>query len=214
MKLRIASLSLLGLCLTLAVVPAAAQGIYNDGPINGTSDGWTINFGWIVGDTFTVSGGTSTITGMSFGAWLEPGDTLTSAEVSMTSYFDGGITYFDQTVNFTASGCATNQYGFNVCDESGIFSGPTLNNGTYWVNLQNASTTENQPVYWDENSGVGCTSPGCPSQALEQDGTLPGEAFTIQGTDSSTGTVPEPSGLVLFTSGFVGVAAMLRRKLF
>jgi hypothetical protein len=75
MKLRIASLSLLTLCMMLAAVPAAAQDIYNNGPINGNTDAWTINFGFIVGDSFTVSTGNTTMTGMSFGAWLYPGET-------------------------------------------------------------------------------------------------------------------------------------------
>ena len=217
MKLRFASLSLLAFCLTLATVPASAQDIYNNGPINGNTDAWTINFGFVVGDSFTVSTGTSTITGMSFGAWLYPGDTLTSAEVWISSGALGeGTTYFNQTVNFTASGCAMNQYGFNVCTETGIFNGPTLNNGTYWVNLENASTVAGDPVYWDENSGVGCTSPGCPSQSLETGGSVPSESFTILGTASSTttGSVPEPGSLVLFASGFFGLTALLRRKLF
>jgi len=48
MKLRVASLSLLALCLMLAAVAAAAQDIYNNGPINGNTDAWTINFGFIV----------------------------------------------------------------------------------------------------------------------------------------------------------------------
>ncbi|MFZ0311191.1 MAG: PEP-CTERM sorting domain-containing protein [Candidatus Korobacteraceae bacterium] len=222
MKLRFASLSLLTLCVTLAAVPAAAQDIYNNGPINGNVDAWTINFGYIVGDTFTVSSGTSTITGMSFGAWLFPGDSLTSAEVWISSSALGtGTTYFNQTVDFTASGCAMNLYGYNVCTETGLFSGPTLNNGTYWVNLENAVIPSGDPVYWDENSGVGCTSPGCPSQSIESAGSIPSESFTILGTASSTttsttttGTVPEPSSLMLFASGFFGLAGMLRRKLF
>ena len=48
--------------------PASAQVVYNDGPINGTVDAWTINDGLIVADSFTVSGGTSTLSGLSFGA--------------------------------------------------------------------------------------------------------------------------------------------------
>jgi hypothetical protein len=38
MKLRFTSLSLLALCLTLAAVPAAAQTVYSNGPINGNVD--------------------------------------------------------------------------------------------------------------------------------------------------------------------------------
>jgi uncharacterized repeat protein (TIGR03803 family) len=38
-------------------------------------------------------------------------------------------------------------------------------------------------VYWDENSGVGCQSPGCPSQAQENTlGTIPSEAFSLEGS--------------------------------
>ena len=76
MKLHVASLSLLALSLILAVVPAAAQGVYNNGPINGNTDAWTINFGFIVADSFTISTGNTTLTGLSFGAWLFSGDVL------------------------------------------------------------------------------------------------------------------------------------------
>jgi hypothetical protein len=65
-KLRIATLSLLALCL--AAVPAVAQVVYDNGPINGTTDGWTINFRFSVSNTFTTSGGT--LTGLDFGAWV------------------------------------------------------------------------------------------------------------------------------------------------
>ncbi|MFZ0311192.1 MAG: PEP-CTERM sorting domain-containing protein [Candidatus Korobacteraceae bacterium] len=222
MNLRIASLSLLTLCLILADVPAAAQGIYNNGPINGNTDAWTINFGYIVSDTFTISGGTTTVTGVTFGAWLYPGDTLTSVEVDITSGENGGTTYFDQVVPFTGSGCMVNQYGYNVCAETGLFNGPTLNNGTYWLNLENASVPSGDPVYWDENSGIGCTSPGCPSEPSENSvGSIPSESFTMLGTTGSstststttTGTVPEPGSIMLFGSGILGLVGVLRRKL-
>ena len=212
--MRVASLSLLAVCLMLLALPAAAgTTIYENGPINGETDAWTINFGFDVSDTFTVSGGNSTITGISFGAWLSPGDTLESVEVSLTSFEDGGTVYFDEMVNLTGSGCSLNNFSFDVCTETGAFNGPTLPNGSYWLNLQNAVDTNGEPVYWDENSGVGCHSPGCPSQAGPGgEGTLPSEAFTLLG-NTVGGTTPEPGSLVLFASGVVGLAAVLRRKL-
>ena len=92
------------------------------------------------------------------------------------------------------------------------FGGPNLSAGTYWVNLQNAVVNTGDPVYWDENSGEGCTSPGCPSQASENSfGTIPSESFTILG-NTGTSTVPEPSTLILFTWGIVGIAGLLRRR--
>jgi PEP-CTERM motif len=216
MKLRIVSLSLLALCL--ATVPAAAQFIiYSNGPINGTTDAWTINSGFVVSDTFTTSGDIPPTSGLSFGAWLFPGDILQSAQVSITSAEFGGTTFYDQVVFFTQSGCSANQFGFNVCTEStGFFNfGPVnLVGGTYWLNLANAVVNDGDPIYWDENSG--------PSSASENSvGTIPSESFTISYcectttiTTSSTGTVPEPSSTWLFGSGVLGLAGVLRRRLF
>jgi len=216
MRLRVASLSLLTWCVMLAAIPGAAQTVYNNGPINGNVDAWTINFGFIQSNNFTVSGGNSTITGFSFGAWLFPGDTLTSAELSITSDENGGTTYFDQILNFTQGACTyPNQYGYNICQENSSFSGPTLNSGTYWVNLQNATVPSGDPVYWDQNSGPSLSS-------NNSVGTMPSESFTVLGTSSgsttststtTTGTVPEPSSIMLFGSGILGVAGMLRRRL-
>ncbi len=215
MKLGIASLSLLAFCLILAAAPASAQTVYSNGPINGNTGAWDINFGFIQSDTFNVANDGTSITGASFGMWLFPGDTLTSAELSITSGENGGTSYFNQTVNFTASDCEANGRGFNVCQENTSFNGPNLNSGTYWLNLQNATTADGGPVWWDENSG--------PSSASENSvGTIPSEAFTVLGTSSSTstststtttGTVPEPGSVVLFGSGILGLVGLVRGRL-
>jgi len=165
--------------------PPQGGPIYDNGPINGTTDAWTINSGFVVSDTITVSA--SPVTGMNFGAWLFPGDVLESVQISITSSEFGGTTYFNGVVNFTQSDCSSNQYGFNICTEtSANFSGPDLPGGTYWVNLSNAVVNNGDPVYWDENSGVGCESSGCPSLASNNSvGTIPSEAFTMLGTEGS-----------------------------
>lgn len=204
--------TLLWLVLNVAS-PASAQTLYENGPINGHVIAWTINNGFWVSDSFTLANPNTTISGFSFGAWLLPGDALESAEVSITQFPLSGNTYFDGTVNFTASGCFENFQGFNVCAEAGLFNGPTLNAGTYWLNLQNAVTADGNPVYWDENNGVGCHSLGCPSQAVEGSvGTIPSESFSILGSQSGTGTTPEPTSLALFASGTLGVAGWIRRR--
>lgn len=202
---RTATLAIL--LFALALVPAVADTIYSNGPTNGNTDAWTINFGFIVSDTFTVSADNTTITGANFAMWLFPGDSLTSAELSITSGENGGTSYFDQTVSFTQSGCVGNSFGFNVCNESTTFNGPTLNSGTYWLNLQNASVPSGDPIYWDENSG--------PSSASENSvGSVPSESFTVLGNQSTGTTVPEPSSVLLLGSGVLGLAGVLRRKLF
>ena len=157
--------------------------LYDNGPINGSGNAWAFNSGFIVSDSFTVSGiDNPPVEGMSFGVWLFPGDTLQTAELSITSGENGGTSFFDQTVPFTQSGCVSNLYGFNVCTVTTTFYGPEQN-GTFWVNLQNASVTNGDPVYWDENSGEGCSSEGCPSLASENNvGTIPSESFSVLGS--------------------------------
>ena len=217
MKLFLASLSLIALCLTLSAIPAMAQSdLYDNGPINGQITGWTIDFGFSVSDSFTLAN-PATVDGISFGLFLFPGDTLTSAEVQIGGG-PFGNQLFDETINFTASNCFVDQFGYNICQETGSLSGLALNAGTYWMTLSNASVPSGDPVFWDQNSGMGCEGSGCPSMAQENViGTIPSESFTILGNASSTsttGTTPEPASLLLLASGILGTAGTLRRKLF
>jgi PEP-CTERM motif len=208
LNMRIASLTIL--CLALAAVPAFAQS-YDNGPINGTTDAWTINFGYVVSDTFSWSGGT--LTSLNFGVWEFPGDVMNDIQVTITSGENSGQQYY---TFFGAPNSdkfiSTNQYGYDVdlITVSGLNA--NLSSGTYWLNLQNAAVPSGDPVYWDENSGAGCKSGGCPSSASESSvGTIAGEAFTVSGSGPST---PEPSSIMLFGSGILGLAGVLRRKLF
>jgi hypothetical protein len=209
LKPGIVSLALFALCL--AAVPVMAQTVYSNGPINGQESPWQIAFGFVTSDTFTVPTGGAQVNGLVFGAWLEPGDALASVQVSITSSEFGGTTYFSDTVNFTQSGCFTNNYGFEVCTETSdrSFGSVNLASGTYWLNLENAVTPAGDPVYWDENSGPS-------SASYTAIGTIPSESFTVLGTTSSTstsGTVPEPGSIMLFCSGILGLAGVLRRRL-
>ena len=226
-------LGLVLLSMTLSISPATAQVVYSNGPTNGNTDAWTVNFGFVVSDSFYLRYGGSTITGANFAMWEFPGDTLTSAELSITSQENGGTTYFDQTVDFTQLGsCTANNYGYNVCNESTAFSGPFLSGGTYWLNLQNASVPSGDPIYWDENSGGSHTEP--PGAWDSSVGTIPAESFTLYAScdagrntadcaslsisqSAAQSTVPEPGSMLLFGSGYLalfGLLGALRRKLF
>ena len=220
MKLRIASLTIL--CLALAAVPAFAD--YDNGPINGSVDAWTINFGYVVSDSF-FAGGTD-VSGFMFGVWEFPGDTLTSVDWSITSGENSGTVYGSGTAsgaNLKDSFISTNQYGYNIDKITVTGLNVGLGGGnTYWLNLQNAYVPSGDPVYWDENSGAGCMSNGCPSSASESAlGTIPSEAFTVNGYCLAGGAgsadcapSPEPASFLLLSSGILGLAGLLRRKLY
>jgi len=222
LRLRIASLTIL--CLALASVPAWAQWSYDNGPINGTTDAWTINFGYIVSDTFTAGG--TNVTGFQFGVWEFPGDTMSSVGYSITSGENSGTVYGSGVASgssLTDKFVSTNQFGYNI--DTITVTGqnvPGLTSGTqYWLNLYNAAVPSGDPVFWDENSGVGCKGSGCPSSASESAvGTIASEAFTVYGGGcgggcelQAGGGAPEPSSIVLFGSGILGLAGLLRRKL-
>jgi len=207
MKLHFAVLILL--CMMLA---SPALGDYSNGAINGSVDAWAINFGYVVSDNFVAS--FSTITGFTFGAWEFPGDTLTHVDWSVTSAENGGTVYGSGTADTTDLFISSNQYGYNIDKITVSGLNVTLNLGsTYWLNLQNASVASGDPVYWDENSG--------PSSASESAlGTIPSEAFTVNtycgaGNNSADcgPPVPEPSSILLFGPGILGLAGLLRCKL-
>jgi uncharacterized repeat protein (TIGR03803 family) len=174
---------------------------YENGPVNGQDLGWTINFGFSVSNSMLVN---DTVTGFNFWIWLIPGDTLTSVEVQIGAAAFGNE-LFDQTLNFTASNCFSNQFGYNVCLESATLSGPILS-GNAWVTLLNASVPSGDQAYWDMNSGAGCSSPGCPSQAQENTlGTIPSESFTILGAGTTSTSTSDPNRCMPEQSGAFSV---------
>ncbi len=206
-QIRTASLLLLTvLCLMLAVAPAMAGTLYSNGPYDGNNNAWGINFGHVVTNSNNLNSSRSNVYGVDIVYWdASESDLLTTVDMSFgstpfgTDGFSGTLTGANNTF------LGTNQYGYNLYQADYTFADIPWS-GEGYLTLGNACTTsgcDTNPISWDENSG--------PSTAYDNTvGSIPSESFTLIGTSDST---PEPSSLVLFGSGVLGLAGVLRRRL-
>jgi hypothetical protein len=208
MKLRTTSCALLWLMMT--TIPAFAGVVYNNGPDPGNIHGWEISDGYAVTDSFTLTSAT-TLSYFEFSEWVLPGDRPTYVTFAITSQPFGGTTYVVGYPFLGVESSSTNSFGYT--QDVVITVDPLhlqLPAGTYWLQLYDATTEVGQPAYWGENDGQGCTSPGCPSLAYENDvGSIGSESFDMVGTPSGT---PEPSSIVLLASGVIASIGVMRRK--
>ncbi len=157
MQTRIAWLLLLASWWAFAA-QAHADTLYKNGPVNGicdielcTVDAWTINFGYSVTDSFTITS-SSTIQGFNFAFWLFPGDTLTSVDWAVgTCEFCSDIGSGTASgPNLSSSFMSTNQYGYNIWAVGVSGLNIPVKSGApnaYWLTLQNAVVPSGDPVY-------------------------------------------------------------------
>jgi len=206
-----------------SICPGSA---YCNGEVNGSIDGFTINFGYRVSNSFTLSSA-GTVTGVAFGVWNFPGDSGGTVDWSILSggpdTTAGGTVVASGTgASLTALSLGTNAYGYNIFVDSFSLS-QALAAGTYFLELQNAAVGSGNPVYWDENDGPlgngtgsvawesswGYSTPGNGPCSADLPGGYCSESFAIYATSS----VPEPGTLGLLGSGLLGAIGVIRRKI-
>ena len=213
--------------LFLAVGPAFADTVLvNDYPINGNNDALTINSGYSVSDQF-ILGSSDTITGVNFGAWLDPGDTFESVTWTISSGDLGtGTVDGSGTASVSLDSSVTpfvGYYGFDVASETFSISDLDLGAGTYFLTLDDAAVNDGDAAYWDMNdvqdvsydSSTGNNASNCNAgQGYNtDDGSYTGncaEAFQILGTSTTT-SAPEPGTLSLFGGGMLALVLFRKR---
>ena len=229
MRIRILTLSLTILCLALT---ASAGTIFSEGPIDGNDNGF-----FVTGPSFPNIGGTyqdisngfvaansGSANDFEWGEWSVGAPTAFSVTFGTGAFVNnGGLTgcpggncQFDFAQNAGNSTLLfTNSFGYGIYDVK-VNLNADINmvaGSTYWVTVSNATDAGNDGTQaWDiPNGGSGGPATCNFRQSGVNDGDcgLGGESFTI----SSGTTTPEPSSILLFGSGILGLAGVLRRKL-
>lgn len=205
MKLRFASslLFLVVLSLLLSGTAAFADVLYNNGVGSEFLPMWDISGNAVGSNQFTCSFSTCTTQTLEFDATYTGGQFPTKVDWSVSSDPFGGTIF--------ASGSSLLPI-FYPCDPDGIVClfdvnfATTLAGGTYYLNLTGVDGT----LAWDTPS-----NPLNGTNAYYRDANgvvtanIEGEGFKILGTGTS---VPEPGSIVLFGSGLVGLAGVVRRR--
>jgi PEP-CTERM motif len=223
MKLRLAALSLLTI-LCLALTASAGTAFFNDGGIDGNDNAFFVtgpNFPNFLGSVQDISNGfvsaaTGNATHLEWGEWSVGTPTSFSYELGTTAFGGGGQTFVQDSTNTTL--LFTNSLGYGVYHVSVDINPFAMTAGnTYWLSISNATDAANDGTQaWDiPNGGSG----GPATCNFRQSGTnygdcgLGGESFTLTGGAPPPPGTPEPSSILLFGSGILGLAGVLRRKL-
>ena len=219
MKIRITTLSFTILCLALSAPAfAGTTTFYNDGGIDGHDAEFYVSgplYGSADISNGFVAAASGTPTTLEWGEWSVGAPTSFSYELGSAAF---GTDLGSGTVAQNSSNSVflfDNGYGYGVYDvKVGITSLGMVAGNTYWLSISNATDAAHDGnQLWDiPNGGSG----GPATCNMRVNGTIircgtGGESFTLTG--STPGTTPEPSSMLLFGSGILGLAGVLRRKL-
>ena len=217
------------LCLALT---GFAQTIFSEGPIDGNDNAFVItgpNLMGYLGEAQDISNEfVAANSGPGYGSYLEFGEWSAGAPTSFSWSVGSGA--FGNDIGsgtvaqypYNSRFLFTNGFGYGVYDVTAtVYPSPLLTAGnTYWLSISNATDAANDGTQaWDvPNGGLGgpaiCNfrQSGTNFGACIEDGVIfGGESFTI--ASWSPPTTPEPSSILLFGSGILGLAGILRRKL-
>ena len=199
--------TLLRLCAAvlfcLLAAPAWAGILWDNGPVNGTLGGFTINGGFYASNSFTLSA-RSSLTGAEFWTQGYQGDTIIIVDWVIAAPIPtgaGGTSVISGSSPTAYHYLFTDSHGYDVGDVTFSITGVTLDAGSYWFELSNASVPTGHYIFWDVSNGPSAAwTPGSgylgPTNCPYGSGTTCSEGFRLFG-DAVGPTVPEPAGAML-----------------
>jgi hypothetical protein len=176
--------------------------VYGNGPINGNTNALPISNGDSVSDSFSVST-QATLTGAQHvGIWVDGG-------VPLTVHWSIGTTPFGSNISSGISSVSSalvnngNILGFEVYDTAFTLTGNVNAGTTYWLTLQDATSSgiPNVPMAWDINGGPSLARNILAGDSFPQ----PSESFQLIGQP-----VPEPANSTLLVTAIVSFAGYFR----
>jgi hypothetical protein len=134
-----------------------------------------------------------------------------------TTSFGNDISSGGQAV-ITSTFLGTSLFGYGIYNSQVNISGTLTAGNTYYLSLSGANDVGgSQYDAWDDNESRIATCYFEPPNFIYGCPATESESFTITGSSTTTstsgGTTPEPSTILLFGSGILGLAGVLRRKL-
>ena len=198
-------IAMAGLALFGLSQQVSAAVLYDNGPLSNDPGAAWIYSVYVTADSFTLSQA-SIVTGVTFGVWYIPGDTLFSVDFGITNtrytYADNGAASVTLVPAFSS---LPNSPGVNGASSEGTASISTgsiaLAAGTYYLVLSNAVTAFDSALYLDSNNGPSISYQCNTAVSSCGDASVGSNSFQIIGNV----VTPLPSTWLMLLSGFVGL---------
>lgn len=205
MNLRLKLLALISAVSVFALSQAKADTlVYDNGPVNGTIDGWTISSGYSVSNSFVVASD-STLTSASVGL-LAGGNPLSLSWSIGTTVFGSEVS--SGVSSLSNSNLGISLFGFLVYESTFSLSG-AVGIGTYYLTLSDASASGGGEVFWDQNDGPSTTQIAFAGDPLTPpDGSQSFKLYGVSGV-----SVPDSAATLALLGGALLSVAALRRRL-